>query len=169
MDSKMHRTVILDGEDMLALTRDFRAEGQRIVYRGNPHGMSMWPFIRTGDAIIVEQIEASVLQRGDVLVFLGPGGRLVAHRLRRIEDDGSGRRYVTRGDSCRRCDRPVTADTLIGRVTALERGSRRIALNTRRQQWLVRVWLRLHPLPALCLRAASRLRRRIQGGLANGL
>ena len=90
-------TIKLDAEEMLELSRGFRADGKRMVYRGQLHGTSMWPVIRSGDGMVVEHVPEEEIVRGDVLVFSTGGEKLVAHRLIRTEGGEGCRRYTLRG------------------------------------------------------------------------
>ena len=88
-------------------------------------GASMLPAVWPGDILSVRSHDAVEALPGDIVLF-GREGRLVAHRvvertlcLDRIQ-------WVTRGDSVGGNDAPVSSHELLGRVMAIERGSRRI-------------------------------------------
>lgn len=118
----------------------------RFPYRGS----SMRGTFRPGDLLRVTPIALQDLRCGDVVAFRRPGtarpGHQVAHRVQARKVEG----LVTRGDQCRTIDRAiVTAQDLIGRVSAVEReGETRPVLSGRwGQTWAValRLWRRLAP------------------------
>ena len=69
--------------------------------------------------------DAAQAQAGDVVLF-GREGRLFAHRVvRKVRSRGECY-WITRGDSLTQDDPPVSGEELLGRVTAVVRGRRRI-------------------------------------------
>ena len=88
-------------------------------------GASMLPAVWPGDILSVRSHDAVEALPGDIVLF-GREGRLVAHRVveRILCQDKI--QWVTRGDSVGGNDAPVSSHELLGRVTAIERGSRRI-------------------------------------------
>jgi signal peptidase I len=90
-------------------------------------GQSMLPLLRAGDQMLVAH-GCYDLRRGDLPVFRR-AGRLVVHRLIRIEQHPGGRRLITRGDNRLQCDAPLQADELVGRVLCVRRGARVVALD----------------------------------------
>ena len=149
----------LDADDMLALSRNFRAEGKRMVYRGHPHGTSMWPIIRSGDGIVVEQISAEGIRIHDVLVFSTGGEKLVAHRLVSKEEMEGHTRYILRGDFRRGSDKPVVFQAIVGKVVAIERRGKTILTNSAGHRLWVWIWMRIRPFPLLARSVWMKLRR----------
>lgn len=104
----------------LALLR----EGQAVRFRAA--GLSMEPSIRDGDAITVVPVPLEEVRRGDVVLYR-TGDRLLAHRV-------MGRARGVEGLVLVRADAPgweeerVPARDLLGRVEAVEREGRRVAL-----------------------------------------
>ena len=88
-------------------------------------GASMLPTVWPGDVLSVRRHNVVEALPGDIVLFLREG-RLVAHRVveRTICQDKM--QWVTRGDSVESNDLPVSSGELLGRVTAIERGSRRL-------------------------------------------
>jgi hypothetical protein len=82
-------------------------------------GLSMMPLLRPGDRLLVAP--AGEVRRGQV-VLARLGGRLVAHRVVRV--DGLG--ITMRGDACDRDDLRIPAEALVGRVVVAQRGARLI-------------------------------------------
>jgi uncharacterized repeat protein (TIGR01451 family) len=89
------------------------------------HGQSMQPNVLNGDAVIAEPVVAKELRRGDIALTLGQHGVLL-HRV--IKIDSATNRIVTRGDAGQQNDTP--AELVLGRAVCLERGGKRISLQT---------------------------------------
>jgi len=104
-------------------------------------GASMLPTIWPSDVLSVRSHNAAETLPGDIILFARQG-RLVAHRVVEVRSQESGVRsqerspianypspvltFVTRGDSAEGNDPPVSSHELLGRVVAIERGSRRL-------------------------------------------
>lgn len=100
-------------------------------------GGSMLPLIRDGDHVLVVH-GCAVVRRGDVVVFRREG-QLIAHRALRICSGDAGLTFVTKGDNAFQFDPPLSADEIVGRVLAVERGGRYMSLDT--AVWRVLGWL----------------------------
>ena len=80
---------------------------------------SMEPAIATGDVVVNRPIAPLEARVGDVVTFSDPHtrGRLVTHRLRRVQVRGRTAQMVTKGDANNTVERwTVAADGRIGRV-----------------------------------------------------
>ncbi|MEN6393992.1 MAG: S24/S26 family peptidase [Anaerolineaceae bacterium] len=94
-------------------------------------GSSMDPFLKMGDEIYVKQMPVNSLVLGDVVVVLREND-VVTHRLIRIKDDA----YYCKGDNSHIPDPAVGAEQIFGKVTAIERERKRIALES--DYWIKR-------------------------------
>lgn len=100
-------------------------------------GDSMYPLIRSGDAVVVEPAEARALRRGDVVLARLPRG-LTAHRIVRIERrDGEVVSITTRGDNCDSDDAPFSPDRLVGRIP-LRRWGNLVTIIALARRWVRR-------------------------------
>lgn len=73
---------------------------------------SMTPSIRTGDLVLSQPVDASVLVPGQVALFRSADGRTLVHRVQEVAGDGS---LVTRGDANRSTDLgTVAAQDVLG-------------------------------------------------------
>ena len=88
-------------------------------------GASMLPAVWPGDVLSVCSRSATQALPGDIILFARQG-RLFAHRVveRTLCQDRI--QWVTRGDTVEGNDAPVSSHQLLGRVTAIERGSRQL-------------------------------------------
>jgi len=104
-------------------------------------GASMLPAIWPSDILSVRSHDALEALPGDIVLF-GRQGRLVAHRVLQRTASQDGILWVTRGDSAGGNDAPVSSHELLGRVTAIERGSRRLtphqSVASRLISWILR-------------------------------
>lgn len=123
-------------------------------------GISMFPLIRTGDLCRFVPIGGNVLKPGAVVLFADREGRLIGHRLIRIEGGAGRRLYIMKGDANRLPDDAVEADRLLGILDSITRCRRDGTPRTYRANSLSRnVWgaaVRLLPgLSAVLQRMAS--------------
>lgn len=86
----------------------------------------MFPFIKPGDTLLIEVVDAEKLMTGDIAFYCLPSGTFVVHRL--VKRNGS-LALLTNGDSLRKLDDPVTAEQVFGKVSRIERGRKSLDLN----------------------------------------
>ena len=116
----------LAGDTELSLFQDHLARGNQLRFR--PKGGSMWPSIRSGD--IVHVTPADQFSVDDILLYTR-GESWFVHRLIRIEASaGSQPRLILRGDALTSADPPIQQTAVLGRVFMIERGSRRIPVDS---------------------------------------
>ena len=116
-------------------------------------GASMVPTLWPGDLVTVRSCDLSELQPGSIVVFR-QNERLVTHRLMRVDfarwvdsTHGADGCLVTRGDARSRCDKPVKASEVLGRVESAMRNGRPV--NLQPSLWHRRSGLGFSPLPGL--------------------
>jgi len=104
-------------------------------------GTSMVPIVWPGDILTVRGHDASEALPGDIVLF-HRAGKLVAHRVVERTFRENEIQWVTRGDSVVDNDAPISGHELLGRVTAIERRSRRRILHrslaSRLISWILR-------------------------------
>ena len=94
----------------------------------------MWPFVREGDTITVSPLAGAGPRLGDVVAFLGPEtGKLVVHRVVGRRDGA----FLIRGDNAPESADAVPAASILGRVTRVERGCRRISFGLGPERTLI--------------------------------
>ena len=134
-------------------------------------GASMVPTIFPGDILIIRRETAGSAQCGNV-VLCSRAGRFCAHRLVAKQEQDGRLSLVTRGDALRENDPPLAESELLGLVTTVIRGRKRIELDghptareillrwaARRSNGVVKWMVRWHEL-------RSRLKRSPEGLLA---
>jgi signal peptidase I len=87
-------------------------------------GTSMNPVLKPGDRLQVNPGDREKIRRGDVVIFIPPGGiSKIVHRVTSVNSDG----IKTRGDNCNYADEWVLdRENILGRVVAAQRGNRRL-------------------------------------------
>ena len=79
---------------------------------------SMEPEIKSGDLIIVKQIDGKDVEVGDVIAFYDPDGNgksILTHRVTGIDSENGGLSFRTKGDANNTEDKkPVSSDKLVG-------------------------------------------------------
>jgi signal peptidase I len=95
---------------------------------------SMAPLIVRGDRVWVAPVEATTLNRGDLVVFQR-GYDCITHRFL----GRHGRLCYTKGDQSIVADHPVEQEQILGRVVAMERNGCRVELHQARWRVLNRV------------------------------
>jgi signal peptidase I len=102
------------------------AHGALIRVKGR--GGSMFPFVRTGDVLLIEPKKAEELKIGDLVLYRRrSSGPHVMHRLIKRMPSGI---LILKGDSLRHFDPPVPAGQVLGRVISIERNGRSHNLNS---------------------------------------
>ena len=105
-------------------------------------GASMEPLIRRNrDLVTIVPLARGPLP-GDVVLFEQPAGRFVCHRIFRVD----GTRVQTLGDGCWNADVWMDRSKVLGLAVSVERGTRRIALDTDYSRALGRAWMAIHPV-----------------------
>jgi len=124
---------------MKVSTADFIDVGRDILERGKSlrfqaRGRSMQPFIRDGDVLEVEPVEAAAVRFADVIFYHVDKAHAVAHRvIRRSLQDGLPV-FIARGDAQTGRGEKVSCDQLLGRVSAIERNGKRKVLGGARHK-----------------------------------
>lgn len=136
----------------MPIVRAALERGQRV--RMTVNGSSMTPFIRDGDVVELEPLDAA-LTLGDIVLAESAAGHYVIHRIVRLVGD----RVWLGGDAQTQREGPVPRQAVLGRavaasrngcVRALDRGGWRLA------GW---VWMRCAPLGVWLLRLIAFTRR----------
>lgn len=124
-------------QKFLAVTLELLRQGCAVKFR--PSGQSMFPTIKDGETICVEPVAPETLKLGDIVLYRFSRG-VIAHRVKRINRQTNGTlSFVLRGDSSATDDQPINATEILGRVVAVERDGRTLALIGRRARLVRRL------------------------------
>ena len=135
----------LSAEALLELMRGVLARGVPLRFRAK--GWSMAPFIRDGDVISVAPLGPALPGLGEVVAFVHPEiGKLVVHRV--VARRGGG--LLIQGDNLPgAADGLVPRENLLGRVTAVQRGGRKVWLGLGPERFLIALLSRVGLLATL--------------------
>jgi len=117
------------------ITAELLRRGAYVRFRAI--GASMQPTIEDGELITVAPVAPESVKRGDILLYQSESG-VHAHRVvgrvkgtvPLLEGDCPLDHYLLRGDASISCDAPVQLEQVIGRVVAVQRGGRNLALDS---------------------------------------
>ena len=87
----------------------------------HPKGISMRPFLRANDTIILKTIDGDV-KTGDPILFKRSDGVYVLHRVVAVNGD----RILTRGDFEKKCDAPITRADVLAILTEYYSGRKHV-------------------------------------------
>ena len=127
--------------ELIALMRDVFARG--MPFRFKATGFSMLPFIQDGDLVTITPMTEETPRLGEVVAFVHPvNGNLIVHRI----IDRKAGVPVIRGDGVEdETDGLIPEKNLLGRITRVERKSKRIRLGLGPERvfiaWLSRIGL----------------------------
>lgn len=147
------------GAEALVVRRALELKGRVEI---PSRGTSMLPLIREGSVCTFVPVAAADLGRGDIVLFEGEEGGLIAHRLIRREGAGAQAPLLCKGDANIGFDPPVPAAKVLARLETISRGGR---VSSRLSPGF-RIWGRIMTaFPALSrgFRLASRYARRLRG------
>ncbi len=123
-------------------------------------GTSMVPSILPGDFVSIHRAGLNEISPGEIVLFRQLD-RLFVHRVvdRKVMAVAAGAEgpcLITRGDRLRHNDLPVTSSELLGRVTSIQRGHRKVEMRARGSNGpMVRVLQSSDHLTSLYLRLAA--------------
>lgn len=105
-------------------------------------GMSMRPFLRSGqDLMVIEKTNGRCRVR-DVVLYRRRSGQYVLHRIMRVRDND----YVLCGDNCRTLEPGIRDDQILGVLTAVIRNGQCLDVNERSYRAKVFAWWLLYPI-----------------------
>jgi hypothetical protein len=125
-------------------------------------GKSMVPWVRPGDILFVRRAVFQHVSPGQVVLVLSRR-QLVVHRVIGRCRAASGPALLTKGDAVADADPRVSPAELLGRVEWIERGGRRINLESLAQRALGWLLARASFLSRFCYPAAGLARRLLLG------
>ena len=128
---------------ILPILSEALMNGRRV--RMTVNGTSMLPWIKGGDIVELDAVNAAEVRVGDVLLGKRPDGVYVLHRAIGIH----GGHVLLRGDA--QSGRPdfIRRDDLIAHAVALQRGDNVIHLNKGPMKFLGLMWIISSPVGCL--------------------
>ncbi|MCK4809531.1 MAG: signal peptidase I [Candidatus Omnitrophica bacterium] len=108
-------------------------------------GFSMWPFLKTGERVVVKKVAAGSLRVGDIILYRAEN-QIVCHRLVKIIKNKGGCLLYARGDNNLSSGEPVAEELLVGKVTGVLRNGHIISLAGRRSNFVNQLIVVVGPL-----------------------
>lgn len=86
-------------------------------------GVSMKPFLKTGDVVTIRKTPVTALRAGDIVFCRNDAQTMSLHRLLKIQKQSSsgGMILYTKGDAVNRMDLPLGSDRCLGKAVFIER------------------------------------------------
>jgi len=107
---------------------------KEVPFRFQARGFSMYPFIKDGDVITVSPMGEGLPGLGDVVAFVQREiEKLLVHRVIRRRANS----YFMKGDDTTAGDSPVPAANVLGLVTRVERGRKRVFIGLGPERFLI--------------------------------
>lgn len=126
-------------------------------------GMSMRPFLRSGeDLMVIEARPGQRFRNRDVVLYRRKNGKYVLHRIMWVRADD----YVLCGDNCWDLEPGIRDDQVLGVLTAVIRNGARMDVNSGTYRAKVFAWWLLYPIRAVvfwCRYMIGRLWLKIKG------
>lgn len=128
-------------DDFEALAADILAAGHTLRFRAR--GTSMRPFIRDGNILEIRPAGVSPIRCGDVVLCCNDSDRVVVHRI--VGQENGHMRLLIQGDALTRPDGRISRDQVLGKVVVIERGKRRIDIDTGLPRLSGLLWVKFSP------------------------
>ena len=144
---------VIGGEELLPLIKEWLAAGKK-VKNLSFRGISMLPLLRQGKDTVEISPLSKEIRKYDLPMYLRENGKMVLHRVVKIKED----HYLCIGDNTEYFE-IVYPSQIIGIVTAINRGKRRIESNSFAYRLYCRLWRPTRPFRILYKCAKSILRR----------
>jgi len=93
---------------------------QGTTIRIRAHGYSMYPSIKPGSLLVIEPIQVKGDPKPGEIVAIKRENGLIVHRIIKVIISEGTRKYIARGDSNARTDKPVNLNMIAGRIVRAE-------------------------------------------------
>ena len=120
----MKNGLSIPGTALVEIMQAVHARG--LPFRFSAGGCSMTPFIKDGDIISVSPPSSRLPGMGDVVAFLHPETKLLC--IHRVLSCNKGALLIQGDNSPGKPDGMIPMEAVMGRITRVERGGRRIRL-----------------------------------------
>lgn len=93
-------------------------------------GMSMYPIIKEGDICNFTICDPINLTSNDIVLFMSEQGKLVAHRFCNTTTKNNIPHFIFKGDTNLGTDSPIPKELILGKLHYINRGNKRIYINS---------------------------------------
>lgn len=126
-------------------------------------GTSMTPFLYPGDTVFLSLPEGP-LKKGDIVLYVRPGGRYILHRIVKVKPDGS---FLMMGDS-QTGREPVAAEQIRAKVVRAVCRGKSVSPGDRDWQLFAVHWVNLAPIRGHILRFRQLTKKKQNKGESEG-
>jgi len=127
-------------EEELSLSGEAMAEllqaslDRNAPFKFKARGFSMSPFIKNGDVVTISPLLDYSIGFGKLAAFIHPQtGKLVIHRI--VGQNGN--RYLIKGDRSTEADGLIPRKNILGAVTRVERGDRKVRIGMGLERYII--------------------------------
>jgi signal peptidase I len=117
----------------------------------------MWPFLKTGEKVMVKKVSAEDLRIGDIILYR-LGNQMVCHRLVKKVASASGYLIYAWGDASPYLGEPITEKALVGKVISILRNGRIISFTGIGRHFVNRLIAEFGPFIRIGIKIMKRLR-----------
>ncbi|MBU0634317.1 MAG: nucleotidyltransferase family protein [Candidatus Omnitrophica bacterium] len=128
-------------------------------------GFSMWPFLKTGDKVVISKRPAETLKIGDVILYR-TSNKIVCHRLIREVKTEKKRFFYARGDSSTDSAELVDEKMILGKIASVIKNGQVISYLDKRQEIINLIIVYISPLIAGAIGLIKPLYGRLKRGVA---
>lgn len=115
-------------------------------FRFEVTGFSMMPFVRCKDIVTLKPLLNSSLRIGDIAAFIHPQtNKLIIHRVISRQYHN----YIIKGDNILNVDGVIHKDSILGKVSKIERRGKTVFLNLGQERFLIVLLSRINIFCAL--------------------
>ena len=122
-------------------------------------GLSMWPFLKSGEKLIIKKTSMGDLRLGDIILYR-TDNQLVSHRLVKRVRNEDGYLVYTRGDNSNSLPKLVTEQMFLGKAIGIIKHSKTISLIGRRRRFVNRIIVIIAPLVSMGIKTGKALLRK---------
>jgi hypothetical protein len=133
----------LNRVDFHSIAIQILENGHHLRFQAN--GRSMQPFIQDKDILEVAPLAGKRIHCGDVLLVSAGEGRLLAHRVVKMDHHGGISIYLIKSDVNASPDGWYRSENILGRVELVNRGTKQIILTSTLRQLKSRLWVMIIP------------------------
>ena len=137
------REIALSGRDLAVFSADILSRGG--TFRLRAKGVSMQPFVWGGNILTIVPVATSTLKIRDIVLYKSDGGELIAHRLIGYPQSDH-TKLLIKGDSYGGAPVTVLKEQVLGRISEIHLGGKRISCDSWMVRYAVFLWIETSPV-----------------------
>jgi signal peptidase I len=145
--------------DFSGLSTELLRGGNSIRFKAL--GSSMDPWIKDGDILTIQPVQAGELRDGQVVFYTSKADRPVVHRISEVFESESQIFIWVKGDASPKSAERIEATKALGKVVRIQRGSKGIQVDRNLWWRVAKLWPGFRQAVFLLVRFQRRFRRYI--------